>query len=108
VDVAPGAEALLVPPLIVQPLVENAVRHGIATLIEGGVVSLSAARAGDRAVVTVVNPRDPDGGRRGTGFGLDIVRRRLARSFGGAAALAIEPSGDGYRVTMTMPVEDAR
>ena len=58
------------------------------------------------AVIVVTNPRDPDGGRRGTGFGLDIVRRRLARSFGDAAALVTEPSDVGYRATMTLPVEE--
>lgn len=106
VDVSADAEPLAVPPLILQPLVENAVRHGIATMLDGGVIGVSASRAGARAVVVVTNPRDPDGGRPGTGFGLDIVRRRLARAFGDAAALAIEPGERAYRVTVTMPVED--
>jgi len=108
VEVAPDADDVPVPPLIVQPLVENAVRHGIATMLAGGVNRGTAARVGSRAVVVVTNPRDPDGGRRGTGFGLEIVRRRLARSFGDDAALAVEPSEDGYRTTLTMPVEEAR
>jgi LytS/YehU family sensor histidine kinase len=95
-----------VPPLILQPLAENAVRHGIATTLDGGVVEVSAARAGGRAVITITTPRDPDGGRRGTGLGLDIVRRRLAASFGDRAALAAEPRQDSYRVTITLPVEE--
>ena len=95
-----------VPPLILQPLVENAVRHGIATRLEGGVVEISAHRAGDRAVVVVRNPRDMEGSRRGTGFGVDIVRRRLGASFGEAASLAIEPSPEAYRVSVTLPVEE--
>jgi hypothetical protein len=106
VSVAPDAEAVPVPPLIVQPLVENAVRHGIATLIDGGCISLSASVVGQRAVVVVANPRDPDGGRPGTGFGLNIVRQRLARSFGDSAALAVQPDATSYRVTITMPIED--
>lgn len=106
VVVAPEAEALAVPPLILQPLVENAVRHGIATRVDGGVIGVTGSRAGARTVVVVSNPRDPDGGRRGTGFGLDIVRRRLARSFGEAAAVAVEPSPEAFRVTVTMPAED--
>ena len=95
-----------VPPLILQPLVENAVRHGIATRLEGGVVEISAHRAGDRAVVVVRNPRDMEGSRRGTGFGIEIVRRRLGASFGEAASLAIEPSPEAYRVSVTLPVEE--
>lgn len=106
VSVAPDAADVPVPPLIVQPLVENAVRHGIATLIDGGVIGLSAAVAGTRVVVTVTNPRDPDARRRGSGFGLDIVRRRLARSFGNAAALAVAPGETSFRVTLTLPMEE--
>jgi sensor histidine kinase YesM len=96
-----------VPPLILQPLVENAVRHGIATRLEGGVVEIAAYRAGARAVMVVRNPRDADGGRRGTGFGVDIVRRRLGASFGERASLAIEASPESYRVSVTLPVEEA-
>ena len=55
----------------------------------------------------VFNPRDADAGRRGTGFGLEIVRKRLAASFGDRAALAIEPAPEGYRVSVTIPVEEA-
>jgi hypothetical protein len=106
-DVEAGCELVPVPPLILQPLVENAVRHGIATRIEGGAVEVRARRAGGVAVVAVINPRDPDAGGRGTGFGLDIVRRRLSGSFGGRAALTIEPSSDAYRVTVTLPIEES-
>ena len=94
-----------VPPLILQPLVENAVRHGVATRLDGGLIEIAASRAGERAVVVVTNPRDPDLGRPGTGFGLEIVRRRLTATFGDRAALAIEPLPESYRVVVTMPVE---
>jgi LytS/YehU family sensor histidine kinase len=57
-------------------------------------------------VIDVRNPRDPDGARRGTGFGLEIVRRRLAAAAGDAAALTIEPSADAYRVSITLPIEE--
>ena len=60
-----------------------------------------------RAVIVVSNPRDADGGRRGTGFGLEIVRRRRLASFGDRAALAIEPAPEAYRVSLTIPVEEA-
>ena len=107
VAVAPDAAPVPVPPLILQPLVENAVRHGIATCLDGGTIEIAADRIGARAVVSITNPRDADGGRRGTGFGLDIVRKRLAASFGDAAALAIEPSPERYKVSLTIPVEEA-
>ena len=103
--VTPGGTSVPVPPLILQPLVENAVRHGVATRLDGGLIEIAASRAGERAVVVVTNPRDPDLGRPGTGFGLEIVRRRLTATFGDRAALAIEPSPESYRVVVTMPVE---
>jgi len=105
-SVAPDSAQLLVPPLILQPLVENAVRHGIATCLDGGIIEIAARRAGERAVIDVRNPRDPEGSRRGTGFGLDIVRRRLAAAFGDAAALTIEPAPESYRVSVTLPIEE--
>ena len=94
-----------VPALILQPLVENAVRHGIATLLDGGTIEIEATLAGPRAFVVVRNPRDADVVRRGTGFGLDIVRRRLITTFGEHAALAIEAEPERYRVSVTIPVE---
>jgi signal transduction histidine kinase len=94
-----------VPPLILQPLVENAVRHGIGTRLDGGLIEIETRRVGDRAVIVVANPRDVDGSRRGTGLGLDIVRRRLGASFGDRAALAIESEPEFYRVSVTIPVE---
>ena len=106
-SVTADAGAVAVPPLILQPLVENAVRHGIATRLDGGTIVIEASLAGERAVIIVTNPRDAGGGRRGTGFGLEIVRRRLAASFGDRAALAIEPAPEGYRVSLTIPVEEA-
>ena len=94
------------PPLLLQPLVENAVRHGIATCLEGGVVEIHAETRGSLVWLTVSNPRDPDGGRRGTGFGMDIVRRRLHAAFGDRAALAVEATDTAYRVSLTWPIED--
>lgn len=103
VDVDVDLHAVAVPPLLLQPLVENAVRHGIATCLGGGTIEVEARRRGDLVWLTVTNPRDPDGGRRGTGFGLDIVRRRLSGAFGSHAALAVEPTDDAYRVSVTWP-----
>jgi LytS/YehU family sensor histidine kinase len=104
--VTEDSRSVAVPPLIVQPLVENAVRHGIATRLDGGAIEIKAWRAGPRAVVAIANPRDPDGGRKGTGLGLEIVRRRLHATFGDAASLAIEPAPTSYRVILTLPIEE--
>ncbi len=102
--VPPSVAGVMVPALLLQPLVENAVRHGIAGLIEGGTVSIVAERAGDAAVIVVENPRDPDArGRKGTGLGLDIVRRRLRAAYGDDAAMTVEAGAGSYRVVVTVP-----
>ena len=106
-SVAPDVTDMEVPPLLLQPLVENAVGHGIATMVDGGAVDVTVTRVGDLAVVVVRNPRDMEAGRRGgTGFGQDIVRRRLAAAFGERSALAVEATADAYKVTVTMPIEE--
>ena len=93
-----------VPPLLLQPLVENAVRHGIARIVEGGSLRIAAGRAPDGVVVTVENPRDPDGsGGRGAGLGLENVRGRLQARHGGRAAIDVTPSPAAYRVRLFIP-----
>lgn len=106
-NIAPDVASIPVPPLIIQPLVENAVRHGVATLVDGGEVRIEASRAGPRALIVVTNPYDPDVRRRGTGFGMDIVRRRLAATFGDRAAFTAEAKDGQYRVAITIPIEPA-
>jgi two-component system sensor histidine kinase AlgZ len=103
--VAPDVSDALVPPLILQPLVENAVRHGVATLLEGGSVAVEAVRAGGRVFVVISNPYDADARRGGTGLGVDLVRRRLAAAFGENAAISAEAADGRYRVSVTMPLE---
>lgn len=104
-EIADDAVDIPVPPLILQPLVENAVRHGIATLVDGGAIGIEARRSGQHAIVLISNPCDPDRKTRGTGFGLDIVRRRLEAGFSGRAALVVEGSEALYRVSVTLPIE---
>jgi hypothetical protein len=108
-EVADAAAGVEVPALLLQPLVENAVRHGVAGLIDGGTVRITAERAGAQIVVTVLNPRDPDAPvRRGTSLGLSIVRRRLAAAFADAASLLIEPTDGHFRAVVTIPGEETR
>lgn len=101
-----NAATVPVPPLILQPLVENAVRHGVATLLDGGDIAVQASRRGPVAVVEVTNPYDPDARARGTGFGMDIVRRRLHATFGDRAAMTAVAIDGAYRVTVTLPAEE--
>jgi two-component system sensor histidine kinase AlgZ len=100
-----AARACGVPPLVLQPLVENAVTHGIAQLLDGGQVLLAAERRGDELLVVVENPRDAEApGRQGAGIGLQNVRRRLAALHGEAGSLRVVPENDRFRVELRLPV----
>ncbi|MDA8017697.1 MAG: histidine kinase [Thermoanaerobaculia bacterium] len=96
---------LRVPPLVLQPLVENSVRHGIAQLVEGGHVRLRAERRGERLRLEVRNDCDAERRAKPGGVGLDNVARRLRAAWGDEARLEVQDSGDEYSVRLTMPVE---
>jgi LytS/YehU family sensor histidine kinase len=100
------AARLALPPLLLQPLVENAVKHGIATLIDGGEVTIVIERRDGRLVVSVDNPYDPDEQRPGSGIGLANVRGRLDALFGQAASLNASTDGSRFRVDLSLPAEE--
>lgn len=110
VEVEPGAEAVLVPPLLLQPLVENAVYHGIAQRKEGGRVDVRISRNSSSLVLTVVDDGPGPGGSRhqGTGTSLAELRQRLELIYGGRASLdAGGAEGGGYRAEIRIPVDRA-
>jgi sensor histidine kinase YesM len=101
--VSDEARACLLPPLLLQPLVENAIKHGVAERVEGGTVRLTAALANGALRIALENPVDEDArARGGEGLGLDIVRRRLEAL--GDAGLDARRVDGLYRVTLTLPV----
>jgi len=99
-----GVGACAVPALLLQPLVENAVTHGIAHLVDGGTVRLEAARANGELHVTIENQCDPERPKwPRTGVGLQNVRKRLAAQYGHAASLETEESAGRFRVELKIP-----
>lgn len=97
-----------VPPLMLQPLIENAVHHGIAHLVEGGEVTIAAARAGEHLELVVENPCDPDRpASRGAGVGLANVRARIEALFGHRARVDVEALPESYRVRLLLPAVPA-
>ena len=105
-ETSPHALSAKVPALILQPLAENAVLHGIAHLLEGGTVSIRAQREHSMLVVRVSNPCDPDRPRHNRGgFGLSLVRQRLQSQFGLAGQLETGEEGGEFTAKLSLPFE---
>jgi sensor histidine kinase YesM len=103
------AKGALIPALTIQPLVENAVKHGANARVEGGRVHVTAAVAEGRLQVTVEDDGPGFGApsEGGNGHGLENVRRRLRLCYGEAAKLEVETSPQGATVRLAAPVSAA-
>jgi LytS/YehU family sensor histidine kinase len=100
----PDCGECLIPPLLIQPLVENAVTHGIAPLIEGGTISVQANRRGGTLEIVLENPYEDEASRKsGTGLGMRNVRERLANRFAGDARFESDRSDGRFRVALRLP-----
>ena len=108
IDVPADLRGARVPPLILQPLVENAIKHGVARTAEPVRLTIAAREEDARLILMVENdrgPAEPATDEHGTGVGLVNVCERLAARFGSEAACEHGPlPGGGWRVTLSMPV----
>jgi two-component sensor histidine kinase len=104
---APAACKLLVPGLLIQPLVENAIKYGVARSSEPVTIAIMAERVGDTLCITVANTGGA--GDRvpmkagGAGVGLANVRRRLAALYGAAGTLSAGPEEGGFAARICLP-----
>jgi hypothetical protein len=105
-DIDPDCETCLVPPLIIQPLVENAIVHGVAPSLEGGLVVLQVQRNGAGMKIVIENPVEEEArSNNGSGMGLKNVNMRLANLYNGAARLDVTRSAGRFRVEMQLPCD---
>jgi hypothetical protein len=103
---SPASDTWMVPPLLLQPLVENAVTHGVAHVIEGGVIRIAISENGSSLTIDVENPCDPDRPKRtGTGLGLSNVRARVQALYGDRAGVSASEADAVWRVRLTLPAE---
>jgi len=114
-DLPTPLRALPVPPLLLQPLVENAIKHGLEPKVDAGRLQVQARQQGQALVLTVrdtgVGLHSADAAPRtaddiGTGFGTVQVRERLQALYGSAASLTLAPADDaegGTLATITLP-----
>jgi two-component system, LytTR family, sensor histidine kinase AlgZ len=100
------ATSIQLPPLLLQPLVENAITHGIANLPDGGVVRLSGYSSNGHAVLAIENTFDPDAGpsRKG-GLGLKNVRNRLEARYGKDASMRVTAENGNFKVELSFPAD---
>jgi sensor histidine kinase YesM len=102
----PATEPALLPTLLLQPLVENAIKHGIAALPEGGTLVLAAELVEGHVIFRVTNPMDADApAPEGLGLGLRQVRQRLLGRFGNRARFEASMQDGLHRVTLVFPLE---
>jgi two-component system sensor histidine kinase AlgZ len=102
------AEKLLLPPLILQPLVENAVYHGIEPRPGGGTITINTRLEGQELVIAVSNPL-PDASQQrseGNRIALENIRARLDAHYGKQAKLSIEGGEGEYHVQIRLPARE--
>jgi two-component system sensor histidine kinase AlgZ len=100
----------LIPALTVQPLLENAIYHGIEPRADGGTVTVTGEQHGDMLYISVANPLPPGAGlnrHEGNRMALANIRERLLLAYGESARLAIEPTAETFRVTVMFPMHEA-
>jgi two-component system sensor histidine kinase AlgZ len=104
----PGVEQALVPPMLLQPLIENAVYHGIEPGIGAGVIEVRIERRDDRLSLQLSNPYHEDyQHRQGNRMALANIRERLQLHFDLEASLDTRITGDRYEIGIVMPYRGA-
>jgi len=112
-DIPETLRSVRLPPLLLQPLVENAMKHGLGRSTEGGVIQIRAANSGDRTIILVRNVTAPTAlgdaddsgeGRVSFGLGLKNVKERLTMFFEGDASLeVVERTDTTFAVELNFP-----
>ena len=100
-----NAAAVLVPPLLLQPLVENAVKHGIEPHPRPGTITIDARLVNGRLQVSIADTGEglDNATTVGTGRGIELTRRRLDSVYGKDAELRMERVSSGFRVSLELP-----
>ena len=106
-EIDPATLGAQIPPLMVQPLVENALRHGLGARMDGGTISVSATRRGNTLQVRVQDDGVGFPRTHVEGTGLGNLRQRLSAVYGEAGILSIEPQDHGASVTIEVPFQES-
>ena len=104
IDVSALPREQLLPPLLLQPLIENAVYHGIQRLPQGGTLHVLGKRDQDMIEITIRNPTPRDRARPGNAHALANVRARIEYHFGDKGKLQVHAGEEEFQVTVRLPV----
>jgi len=98
----------LIPSLIIQPLLENAIYHGIELLPDGGEVLVSGTRDGDNIRIEISNPvvEGKRSDKDGNNMAMSNIQQRFALAYGGRASVIVESGAEEFRVVLTFPNEE--
>ena len=104
-NVEESAKSVLVPILILQPLIENAVKYSVYDSVDGATINLSAHIKNQQLLIEISNPYDPkDVSSQGKGIGINNVKQRLQIIFGNKADIRIKKSTGQFTCTVTLPI----
>ncbi|MDO1445813.1 histidine kinase [Rhodocytophaga aerolata] len=105
IDYTEECTSLLLPPMLLQPVVENAIKFGLYDTIDTVTITVQATCMDKHLVITIQNPYDPDTAnpRQGTGFGLSGVQRRLFLLFGRNDLLETKAQHHTFTTQLTIP-----
>ncbi len=102
IDVNEELNSLRIPPLLIQPLIENAIKHGIEPKAEGGAISISIFKNGGKNIIVVKDDGVGFTGDISHGYGLTNIQKRLENLYSNKYSFDIE-SENGTKVTITIP-----
>ena len=106
-DIEPDLQSASLPPMLLQPIVENAIKHGLEPKVEGGRVRVAARRSGETMVLTVADNGlgfSDHADSSGAGVGLANLRERLAVLYDGQATLTVADAAPGTVITIQVPL----
>ena len=100
-----GSVETLVPPLLIQPLVENAVYHGIEPSANGGNIEITSKQLGEHIVITIRNPyHDRASDHQGHQLALQNIQQRLQIAYGDKASMQHRIENDSYQIELMLPI----
>lgn len=104
IEVSEESKALRIPQLLIQPLLENAIKHGLYGVLEDVLIGIKFTEKENYLMVSISNPFETDSpGTKGVGFGLEAVQRRLFLMFGRNDLIDIDKENGVFKVTIKIP-----